>query len=429
MKLIDIIRDANSNLLRSKARTILTIIAIFIGALTLTVTNGIGSGVSKYIDQQLGNLGAEDVIVVQPQADDSFGSGPQKYEEAETGTSSNSGFGLLIPMMNDQDIQEITAVSGVVSAEPMLTPAPDYIVGPNNEKYQMLAQPFISGTNLELASGVLPDNESGENQLTLPFDHTPVIGFSSPEEAVGKTVAIGITTAAGEQKEVEATVVGVQEKSLVDLGGANTNDALTRNLAAVQSEGKPASAPEGYLAVIARVDVDTSSDEMERIKSDLRDRGYEAQTFQDTIGIFKQVVGAIIAVLNFFAVIALVAASFGIVNTLLMAVQERTKEIGLMKAMGLGRGKIFLLFSIEAILLGFWGSLLGSLAGIGIGLAANQYASSTFLKDLPGFSLTSFSPISVAVIMLIIMLIAFIAGTLPARRASRKHPIEALRYE
>lgn len=429
MKLVDIIRDANSNLLRSKARTILTVIAIFIGAFTLTVTNGIGAGVSKYIDQQLGNLGAEDVIVVQPRMDDSFGSGPQKYEEAETGTNSNSGFGVLIPMMNDEDIKEITAVSGVISAEPMLTPAPDYIVGPNGEKYQMLAQPFISGTNLELASGKLPSNESGENELTLPFDHSPVLGFSNPEEAVGSQVRIGITTATGEQKEVEATVVGVQEKSLVDLGGANTNDALTRNLAAVQSEGRPASAPEGYLGVVARVDKDITSEELDRIKSDLREKGYDAQTFQDAIGIFKQVIGAIVAVLNFFAIIALVAASFGIVNTLLMAVQERTKEIGLMKAMGLGSGKIFLLFSLEAILLGFWGSLLGSLAGIGVGIIANNYASSTFLKDLPGFSLTSFSIISVATIMLIIMAIAFIAGTLPARRASRKNPIDALRYE
>ncbi len=429
MKLIDIVRDANSNLLRSKARTILTVIAIFIGAFTLTVTNGIGAGVSKYIDQQLGNLGAEDVIVVQARMDDDFTSGPSKYEEAETGTSANSGFGVLIPMMNDQDINEITAVSGVVSAEPMLAPAPDYIVGPNNEKYQVMTALFITGTNLELTSGELPDNESAQNEITLPFDYSPVLGFSSPEEAVGKTVTIGITTVAGEQKEVSAVVVGVQEKSLVDLGGANTNDALTRNLVAVQSEGKPASAPEGYLGVIARVDKNTTSEEMERIKSDLRDKGYDAQTFQDQIGILKQVIGAIIMVLNFFAVIALIAASFGIVNTLLMAVQERTKEIGLMKAMGLGRGKIFLLFSLEAILLGFWGSLFGSLAGIGVGMIANNYASSTFLKDLPGFSLTSFSVVSVAVIMLIIMTIAFVAGTLPARRASRKNPIDALRYE
>lgn len=430
MKLVDIIRDANGNLLRSKARTLLTIIAIFIGALTLTVTNGIGSGVSKYIDQQLGNLGAEDVIIVQPRVgSDDFTSGPQKYEETGSGSSANSGFGFLLPTMSDEDIEEITNVRGILSAEPMLAAAPDYIVGPNSEKYKILTSPFIAGTNLELASGKLPNNESSDNQLTLPFDHTKALGFKNPADAVGKTVRFGITNVAGEQKEVEAEIVGVQEKSLVDLGGANVNDSLMRNLTAIQSEGTPISAPKGYMAVIARVAKDALSEEVERIKSELRDKEYDAQTFQDTIGIFKQVVGAIIAVLNFFAVIALLAASFGIVNTLLMAVQERTKEIGLMKAMGLGRGKIFLLFSIEAILLGFWGSLLGSLAGIGIGQVANHFARETFLKDLPGFSLTTFSVTSVAVIMLIIMTIAFIAGTLPARRASRKDPIEALRYE
>jgi putative ABC transport system permease protein len=134
-------------------------------------------------------------------------------------------------------------------------------------------------------------------------------------------------------------------------------------------------------------------------------------------------------VLNFFAGIALLAASFGIVNTLLMSVQERTKEIGLMKAVGMSRKKLFLIFSTEAILLGFWGSLLGSLAGVGVGKVVNRLATKTFLKDLVGFELTSFPATSIVAIMLIIMLIAFLAGTLPARRASKLDAIEALRYE
>src|SRR5690606_37443670 len=173
-------------------------------------------------------------------------------------------------------------------------------------------------------------------ELTLPFDYWSLLGFDSPEDAVDKAVTFGITTAAGEQKEDKATIVGVQEKSLVDLGGANANDALMRSLSAIQSEGRPASAPEGYMAVIARVAEDTSSEDMDRIKSDLREEGYEAQTFQDAIGIFKQVVGAIIAVLNFFAVIALIAASAGVVNALLMQGRERTVVSGLMKAMERG---------------------------------------------------------------------------------------------
>lgn len=427
MKLIDIIRDANSNLFRSKARTTLTIIAIFIGAMTLTITNGIGAGVSKYIDKQLGNLGAEDVIVVQPKMEDAFGTGPKKYDANQI--SRTGGYGITMPLLQDKDIKNVTSVSGVISAEPLLNAAPDFVSGPNGEKYQMTVSAFIGGTNLELVSGRLPDNGSTQNELALPFDYSPVLGFTTPEDAIGQKIAIGITSASGERRDITATVVGVQEKSLINLGGANVNDALMRSLSAVQAEGKPSAISTGYMAVIARVAKDTGASEMQRIKDDLKAKGYDAQTFQDSIGLFKQAIGAIIAVLNFFAVIALLAAGFGIVNTLLMAVQERTKEIGLMKAMGLGGGKIFLLFSIEAILLGFWGSLLGSLAGIGIGQVANKIATDTFLKDLPGFTLTSFSPSSVAVIMLIIMTIAFVAGTVPARRASRKDPIEALRYE
>jgi putative ABC transport system permease protein len=427
MKLIDIIRDANSNLFRSKARTLLTIIAIFIGALTLTITNGIGDGVSKYIDKQLGNLGAEDVIVVQPKMDDAFGTGPKKYDAGQL--SSTGGYGIVMPLLQDKDLKEVAAVAGVMSAEPLLSAAPDYVVGPNSEKYQLSVSAFIAGTRLDLVSGRLPDSGSAENELVLPFDFSPALGFASPADAIGKQVTIGISSAARVQREIKATVIGVQEKSLMSLGGANANDTLMRNLVAIQSEGTPATVPKGYMAIIARVASDISDSDMQRVKDDLKAKNYDAQTFQDSIGLFKQAIGAIIAVLNFFAIIALIAASFGIVNTLLMAVQERTKEIGLMKAMGLGGGKIFLLFSIEAILLGFWGSLLGSLAGIGVGQIANRIASNTFLKDLPGFTLTSFSPLSVAVIMLIIMAIAFIAGTVPARRASRKDPIEALRYE
>jgi putative ABC transport system permease protein len=216
---------------------------------------------------------------------------------------------------------------------------------------------------------------------------------------------------------------------LASLRGATINKALVNALHTIQSEGQPATAQDHYVAVLARVSKNASDADVSAVKSQLDKKGYTAVTIKDQIGSFKQAIDAIVMVLNAFAAIALLAASFGIVNTLLMAVQERTKEIGLMKAMGMSGRKIYLLFSLEAILLGFWGSLLGSLAGIAIGTVVNRVASNTFLKDLPGFHLTAFSVPSVAIIMLIIMAIAFIAGTLPARRASRKDPIDALRYE
>lgn len=430
MKPVDIIRDANANLLRSKSRTLLTIIAIFIGAMTLTITNGIGAGVSNYIDKQLGNLGAKDVLIIQPRLDDNpFAGGPKKYDAEKVSGSAYAGMGPKIPLLQDSDLERIKNTEGIAEVTPFLSASPEYIVGVNDEKYQIQVSEFIGGMNLSLEAGSSPDNSSTKYEITLQPDYPEVLGFDSPEASVGKTVTIGIKDATGMEHQVKAKVAGVQQQTLVNGGGANINSALTKKLHAIQSEGAPTGLKDSYAAVVARTTEGIDQEGLSAVKDRLRDEGYIGQTIEDQIGQFKQAINAIVTVLNVFAIITLLAAGFGIVNTLLMAVQERTKEIGLMKAMGLSSGKIFALFSFEAILLGFWGSLLGSLAGIGVGLVVNEVASNSFLKDLPGFDLTAFSPVSVIAIMAIIMIIAFIAGTVPARRASRKNPIEALRYE
>jgi putative ABC transport system permease protein len=138
------------------------------------------------------------------------------------------------------------------------------------------------------------------------------------------------------------------------------------------------------------------------------------------LGTFTTIIDAIVLMLNAFAIIALLAVSFGIVNTLFMSVQERTRELGLMKAMGMGGGKIFRLFRLEAAFIGF----LGSAIGVGIGMLVG-----TLLADLPGLTLIAFDPLSVAVIILVVMGIAFLAGTLPAARAAKTDQVESLRYE
>ena len=133
--------------------------------------------------------------------------------------------------------------------------------------------------------------------------------------------------------------------------------------------------------------------------------------------------------LNFFAFIALLAASFGIINTLVIAVMERTKEIGLQKALGMGRGKVFLLFSLESILIGFWGAVAGIVGGVVIGTITNIILGKTYLESFEGYNLFSFKPFSIIFVTLLVCIIAFLAGVLPAYRASRLNPIEALRYE
>jgi putative ABC transport system permease protein len=194
-----------------------------------------------------------------------------------------------------------------------------------------------------------------------------------------------------------------------------------------------ANMPDSYKNMImfatAEWDDSLGDDGLNKIKDELDKLGFSGVTFDDQVGMIKSFFDAIILVFTIFGGIALLAASIGIINTLFMAVQERTREIGLTKAMGLGKSKIFLMFSIEAISLGFWGSAIG----VGVAYLAksiiNPLAADTFLKDLPGFNLMEFDALMLTWLILLIMAIAFLAGTLPARRAAKKDPIEALRYE
>jgi putative ABC transport system permease protein len=159
------------------------------------------------------------------------------------------------------------------------------------------------------------------------------------------------------------------------------------------------------------------------------DEGFSVQTIQDQLGVITTVIAGIVGVLNAFAIIALIAASFGIINTLLMSVQERTREIGLMKAMGMGSGKVFALFSLEAIFIGFLGSALGAVVAVVLGTGISAALSAGPLTALPGLNILMFEPASIVAIILLIMTIAFLSGTLPARKAAKQNPIESLRYE
>ena len=133
---------------------------------------------------------------------------------------------------------------------------------------------------------------------------------------------------------------------------------------------------------------------MEAIKADLADHGYTANTVADQIGVIQTVIDGIIGVLNAFGVIALIAASFGIINTLLMSVQERTREIGLMKAMGMGGGRIYALFSTEAVFIGFLGSIFGA-AAWGVGVVANGVLAGGVLAELEGLEVLRFELVPV----------------------------------
>ncbi|MCC2631782.1 MAG: permease family protein [Patescibacteria group bacterium] len=422
MRLPDTLRMAQGNLVRSKLRTFLTVIAVFIGALTISLTNGVGNGIKAYINQQLGNVGVEHTLIVQAKQ---LQQNPVATNVNEYNPDIQTG-AFNIVTLKRADIPKMQAIEGVKEVEPQPTIKIEYVTT-GDKKYQAVATQYIDGFNIDMASGKTVDVNSPD-RITIPFQYLGPLGLGNENEALGKTVTLGFKDVQSNIVERKLVIEGVQQSSIIGNSGFNIGVPVAKEIYELQTAGVPQLA-DSYQAFTVKYDPSFDEARVEELKTAFDKAGYQAMTIEDQIGVVSKVIDAILVALNLFGAIALLAASFGIVNTLLMAVNERTREIGLMKALGASRRSIFSIFAFEAVSIGFWGALLGILASIGIGGIVNNIASNTFLKDFAGFELLAFPLLPSLGIMLLITVIAFIAGALPSLKASRLDPIEALRYE
>jgi len=419
MKFVDLVLTANRNLLRSKLRTVFTILAIFVGGFTLTLTTALNTGANQYLQRQLGNVAVPGIFEVIPKANLSLTSnGPQEYDPNKKVSSAQS---LFTGGLDNTDVTKLSKVEGT-EVTPFYSVSPEYIQRGDGKKYQVTQLEQYFGLNLDLASGSLPKN-SDDHVVVLSEDYLSPLGLTA-SNAVGQKLTIAYRNQAGKVQEDSFTVEGVMKKSFLTSNTIFTDINSAKQMAEAQGQGNR------FLAIFAKFkDANAQTDES-ALKKKLQDAGdYTAMSLKERVGTITTVVDAITTGLNVVGIIALVAASFGIINTLLMSVYERTQEIGLMKALGMSRRKVFTLFAVEAALVGFWGSAVAvgaaTLASIGI----SNWASANFLKDFEGFTLLVVSWQGALFVVVLIMLIAFVAGTFPAIKASRLNPIDALRSE
>ncbi|MBQ9020213.1 ABC transporter permease [Candidatus Saccharibacteria bacterium] len=437
MKLTDIIKDANANLFRNKMRSILTILAIFIGSFAIISVNAIHTGVNDFIDQQVESIGGDNYIEIAPAAIYDQLSSLTLGGKAEVKEYNPNQGTLRSAEITEKDLEAIRAIDGVNSAEPYHYASAEYITSPDTTKKYNVTIRALSDNSLhaDMLTGRQPDADSTSPEIMLTPEYVEPLGFTSNQDAIGKTITLGIKQTAkcyltpdNCTATITATITGVQASGILTTGNMlNINPSLNNAIYDLSMEDAPAESKQKISLVTGNIDPKKAA----TIKEKLKDLHLTGITIDDEVGMIRTFFDVILIVFTIFGGIALLAAAIGIINTLLMSVQERTREIGLDKALGLSQFKIFLSFSIEAILLGFWGSALGTAVSMALGYLINSLAHNPggFLETLPTFTLVEFTPLSVASIILIVMFIAFLAGTLPAYKASKKNPIDALRYE
>lgn len=428
MNFIDIIKTSSVNLWRNKGRTFLTVIAIFIGAFTIALTTSVNSGVNSYIKKQLAVFGNSRAITINKKKDSGRSLVAGGITEFEEGQGANeNGFKLLTP----EDLERLRKMPEIESdsIEPTISSTLDYIQIGDSKKFKAGVLNFGKDFAPDVRTGRLPQNA---REAMLTQDYIEAFDISD-KDLIGKTLKIRISDQiTKENKILEVKIVGILNKNMIQSSSVLMDFNLAKEIFDFNQKSMPEVQRTQFFGAYGYFkDEKFTSDDVkfEEIKAEFDKRGFTIARLQDRIQSVMDITNGVTGALIVFGGIALLAASFGIINTLYMSVRERTREIGLMKAMGLSNGKIFTLFSVEAMLIGLLGSVLGIWAAIGVGGAINNFASNSFLKGLEGLSLTQFTPENSIRITLVVMFIAFIAGSLPARAASKKDPIEALRYE
>lgn len=170
--------------------------------------------------------------------------------------------------------------------------------------------------------------------------------------------------------------------------------------------------------------------QLETVRASIEAMGYGTVSVVDTVSQINNLFSTFRLVLGVIGMVALSVATLGMFNTLTVSLLERTREVGLMKAMGMKSGEVRELFLTESMIMGFYGGLLGLLIGLGAGKLLSVILSSIAIARGLGFLDISVVPVSfVFAVMLLSLVVGILTGYYPAKRATKISALNALRYE
>jgi ABC-type antimicrobial peptide transport system permease subunit len=405
MKLKDLFFEIFRSILSNKSRSGLTILGIVIGIAAVIAMISIGQGASNQIQKSIEGLGSNLLTIVPGAVRPGIG-------------IVSTGRGGAQTLKND-DADALKKIEGVAATSPELSRR-FQIVSPSGKNTNSLVVGVISDyaivRNLNIAYG----NFINENQ-NRGFAKVAVLGNQSAKDLFGDEDPLGKYIRIN---KINFLVIGVAAPR-GGTGFANYDDFVYVPLSTMQK----VLAGVDYLSALA-VKV-SSKDLMDQVRDEivstlvirhrvpLDNPDFTIISQQDVLGTLNQVINTFTIFLASVAGISLLVGGIGIMNMMLTVVTERTKEIGLRKAIGAKTKDISLQFLLEAAVITIIGGIIGIILGWLISFAISKIA---------GIS-TSVSLFAILLSFGISGLIGIIFGYYPARRASKLNPIEALRYE
>ncbi len=412
MKPIDLVRFATGAIVAHPMRSALTSLGVVIGVAAVVMMTSIGLGAQQMVTSAIGGLGSN-MLIISPGASRGAGGGLVS-QGAGTGVSLSDGDAGALKAQ----IENVAAVAPAVRGGAQLTAE-----GGNwNTRVEGVTPDYLIARDLTIASGrMFDEREARQGRKVAVIGATVAKELYGDADPVGKRLRVGT---------VPFEIIGVLTSKGQSGLGQDQDDIVLGPLQAVRSRivGRRVRGDNVQTIYVKAA----TAEDLDRVQEDvtnlLRERHRIRQGAEDDFSVqnMASIMEAMSATIKTFtgllaavAAVSLLVGGIGIMNIMLVAVTERTREIGLRMAVGARRAWVLYQFALEAVVLSFAGGVIGLLIGVGGAMAMSALAgwpmaiASWAVPTALGFS----------------MLVGLVFGAYPAWRAAQLNPIEALRRE
>jgi putative ABC transport system permease protein len=408
MRFYELVRFALGAIVAHPMRSVLTSLGVVIGVAAVVMMTSIGLGAQQRVTSAIAGLGSN-LIIVTP-----------NYQRGPVSQAAGGG-----PTLRDGDADAIAKqVEGVVAVAPLVRGQAQLAAdGANwNTQVQGVTPPYLTVRDLEIASGrMFDEREARQGRKVLVVGPTVARELWGDADPLGRRVRV---------RTVPFEVIGVLKSKGQAGFGQDQDDVVLAPLGAVRSRivGRRFRGDTVQSIYVKAVDADSLDRVQEDVTNLLRDRhkirqgeddDFQTQNMASILEASQQAVGTFTILLAAVAGVSLVVGGVGIMNIMLVAVTERTREIGLRMALGAKRAHVLIQFALESVSL----SLVGGLIGLALGVLGAFLIAK--LGDWPSAVPPWAGPLALG----FSMLVGLVFGAYPSWRAARLDPIEALRRE